>query len=446
MVAIVSHKREAIQRAVRDMYTAVASRPDQEFHFPTGRKACQALGYPSESLRGLPESAVESFAGVGYPFAADVIRRGDRVLDIGSGSGTDALICANLVGPGGRVFALDMTADMRAKLRAAAAGVENIEILEGDAEAIPLPDASVDVVTSNGVLNLVPDKARAITEIQRVLRPGGRVQISDIALSRPVAERFRQDPELWSECVVGAVEEERYMAMLRAAGFEEVERIGDLDYFALSSSGKTREVAQLFNAHSISLRAVKPLAAPAAQPVPAGRAALDLVREVGGVGAAVVAWLVCAGVPALVAAFGAIGAGALAQHAYMFPAFAAFLGVSVWLLWRTGRPRGELRPFRLALVSAVFAVATFWFSLVEIFPFMWWWPYLGIAGLVGASVWSFILARRPGNCLDEMILELKREERRGSPARRLAAGTVTGVLVLATLYGLHLSVAGFMPG
>jgi hypothetical protein len=173
---------------------------------------------------------------------------------------------------------------------------------------------------------------------------------------------------------------------------------------------------------------------------------LNLVREVGGVGAAVVAWLVCAGVPALVAAFGAIGAGALAQHAYMFPAFAAFLGVSVWLLWRTGRPRGELRPFRLALASAVFAVATFWFSLVEIFPFMWWWPYVGIAGLVGASVWSFILARRPGNCLDEMILELKREERRGSPARRLAAGTVTGVLVLATLYGLHLSVAGFMPG
>jgi SAM-dependent methyltransferase len=446
MVAIVSHKREAIQRAVRDMYTAVASRPDQEFHFPTGRKACQALGYPSESLRGLPESAVESFAGVGYPFAADVIRRGDRVLDIGSGSGTDALICANLVGPGGRVFALDMTADMRAKLKAAAAGVENIEILEGDAEAIPLPDASVDVVTSNGVLNLVPDKARAITEIQRVLRPGGRVQISDIALSRPVAERFRQDPEMWAECVVGAVEEERYMAMLRAAGFEEVERIGDLDYFALSSSGKTREVAQLFNAHSISLRAVKPLAAPAARPVPAGRAALNLVREVGGVGAAVVAWLVCAGVPALVAAFGAVGAGALAQHAYMFPAFAAFLGVSVWLLWRTGRPRGELRPFRLALASAVFAVATFWFSLVEIFPFMWWWPYVGIAGLVGASVWSFILARRPGNCLDEMILELKREERRGSPARRLAAGTVTGVLVLATLYGLHLSVAGFIPG
>jgi arsenite methyltransferase len=448
MVAIVSHKREAIHRAVRDMYTAVATTPDQEFHFPTGRAACQVLGYPAESIAALPASAVESFAGVGYPFAAGVIRTGDHVLDIGSGSGTDALICASLVGPKGRVSGLDMTPGMRAKLQAAAAaaGVANIEILEGDTEAIPLPDASVDVVTSNGVLNLVPDKARAIAEIQRVLKPGGRLQIADIALSRPVAERFRQDPELWAECVVGAVEEERYFAMLRAAGFEQIERIGHIDYFALSSSAKTREVAQLFNAHSISLRAVKPLAAVTAPPVSTGQAALNFVREVAGVGAAVVAWLVCAGVPALLAAFGAIGAGALTPHAYMFPAFAAFLGVSVWLLWRTGRPRGELRPFRLALASAVLAVATFWFSLLEIFPFMWWWPYVGIAGLVGASVWSFVLARRPGNCLDEMILEVQRQEQRGSHVRRLAMGALTAVLVAVTLYGLHLSVTGFVPG
>lgn len=448
MVAIVSHKREAIHRAVRDMYTAVAARPELGFHFPTGRAACRALGYPPESLAELPEGAIESFAGVGFPFAAGVIRKGDRVLDIGSGSGTDALICARLVGPKGKVYGLDMTAEMRAKLLASvkAAGAGNIEVLEGDAESIPLPDASVDVVTSNGVLNLVPDKARAIAQIHRVLKPGGRVQIADIALSRPVAARFRQDPEMWAECVVGAVEEERYIAMLRAAGFEGVERIGQFDYFALSSSGKTREVAQLFNARSISLRASKPLAAAAAPALSTGRAALNLLRELAGIGAAVVAWLVCAGIPALVAAFGAVGAGALAQHAYMFPAFAAFLGVSVWLLWRTGQPRSEVRPFRLALASAAFAVVTFWLSLVEIFPFMWWWPYLGIAGVVGASAWSFVLARRPGNCLDEMILEVQRQERRGSPERRLAIGTLVGVLVAATLYGLHLSVSAFVAG
>jgi arsenite methyltransferase len=448
MVAIVSHKREAIQRAVREMYTAVAEKPGQVFHFPTGRAACRALGYPEETISQLPETAVESFAGVGYPFAADVVRKGDRALDIGSGSGTDALICAKLVGPAGRVYGLDMTKGMRAKLQSAAeaAGTSNIELLEGDAEAIPLPDAAVDVVTTNGVLNLVPDKARAIAEIFRVLKPGGRLQISDIALSRPVADRFRQDPEMWAECVVGAVEEERYLAMLRAAGFDPVERIGEMDYFALSSSGKTREVAQLFNAHAVSLRAVKPLAAAAASPVATGRAALNLVREVAGVAAAVVAWLVCAGVPALVAAFGAIGAGAIAQHAYMFPAFAAFLGMSVWLLWRTGRPRGELRPFRLALASAVFAVATFWVSLTEILPFVWWWPYLGIAGLVAASVWSFILARQPGNCVDEMILESRLRERRGSPARRVARGMLTAAIVVVALYGLHLSVSGLAAG
>lgn len=448
MVAIVSHKREAIQRAVRDMYTAVAEKPGQVFHFPTGRAACRALGYPEVVLGQLPEIAIESFAGVGYPFAADVVRKGDSVLDIGSGSGTDALICANLVGPEGRVHGLDLTTGMRQKFRSAAraAGASNIEVLEGDAEAIPLPDAAVDVVTTNGVLNLVPDKARAIAEIFRVLKPGGRLQISDIALTRPVAERFRQDPEMWAECVVGAVEEERYLEMLRAAGFEKVERISELDYFSLSSSGKTREVAQLFNAHAVSLRAVKPLTAAAAQPVPAGRAALNFAREFAGVAAAIVAWLVCAGVPALVAALGAVGAGALAQHAYMFPAFAAFLGVSVWLLWRTGRPRGELRPFGLALASAVFAVATFWISLAEIFPFMWWLPYLGIAGLVGASVWSFMLARRPGNCVEEMILEARLREQRGSPARRAATGMLTAVIVVATLYGLHLSVSGLATG
>lgn len=117
MVAFVSSKREAIHRAVRDMYTAVATAPQQEVHFPTGRKACEEPGYPPQRTSELPATAGESFAGVGYPFAADVIREGDDVLDVGSGSGTDALISAHPVGPRGRVYALDMTAAMRAKLR-----------------------------------------------------------------------------------------------------------------------------------------------------------------------------------------------------------------------------------------------------------------------------------------------------------------------------------------
>jgi ubiquinone/menaquinone biosynthesis C-methylase UbiE len=428
------------------MYTAVATAPDQEFHFPTGRAACQVLGYPQQSVESLPEAALESFAGVGYPFAAGVIREGDHVLDIGSGSGTDALICANLVGATGRVFALDMTAPMRAKLQTAAtaAEIDHIEILEGDAETIPLSDAAVDVVTSNGVLNLVPDKPRAIAEIYRVLKPGGCLQIADIALSRAVSERFRQDPQMWAECVVGAVEEDKYLAMLRAAGFEDVERIGELDYFALSTHAKTREVAQLFNAHSIALRAEKPRTAAAVQPVSTGRATLNMLREFTGVAAAIFAWLVCAGFPAVVATLSAIGAGGFATHAYMFPAYAAFLGLSVWLIWRSGRLRGEVGPFRLALASSVFAVASTWVAIVGIAPVMGWWSYLGVAGLVAASVWSFVLARRPGDCAVEMVRDAQLREQRGTPARRFMRGALASGIVIVALYGLHVSINGFV--
>jgi len=446
MVAIVSHKREAIQRAVREMYTAVAARPQEKFHFPTGRAACEAVGYPAALLAGLPARALESFAGVGCPFAAEMVREGDRVLDVGSGSGTDALICARLVGPGGRVYALDMTPGMREKLArtAADAGIANLEVLAGDAESIPLPDASVDVVTTNGVLNLVPDKARAIAEIHRVLRPGGRLQISDIALARPVAERFRQDPQMWAECVVGAVEEERYLAMLRSAGFEGVERLSALDYFGLSNSAKTREVAGLFSAHSVTLRATKSVLAAQVAPVsPTRRALVGLFNELGGVAAAVLAWLACAGLPALVAAFGAIGAGELTSHAYMIPAYAAFLGLSVWLLWRSGRARREFGPFWIALGGAGFAIVTTWLAVVRIAPWLGWWSYAGVGVIVAASLWSFVLGRRPETCLEEMRYEARRRVMPRSSARRLALSSSSMLAAAAVLYGLYLSVDAF---
>jgi protein-L-isoaspartate O-methyltransferase len=164
MVAIFGYSRDAIFAAVKEMYTAVATESGGPFHFPVGRAACRAVGYPEEALRVLPETAVESFAGVGYPFRADAIRAGDTVLDIGSGSGTDALIASRIVGPRGMVWALDMTPAMAQKLRrlVASLGIANLQVIEGSAEAIPLPDASVDVVTSNGVLNLVPDKRRGV--------------------------------------------------------------------------------------------------------------------------------------------------------------------------------------------------------------------------------------------------------------------------------------------
>ena len=257
MVAIISNQREVIFDAVRRMYTDVATDPAREFHFPTGRTACEFVGYPADQLDGIPPSAVESFAGVGYPFAAAVLRPDDVVLDIGSGSGTDALIAANLVGPEGRVIGLDMTEAMREKLLAniGLAGATNVEALAGNAEAIPLPDSLVDVVTSNGVLNLVPDKARAFREIARVLRPGGRLQLADIVVRSLPSDACRANPELWAECIVGASTAESYITGLEEAGLHAVTILDQRDYFAGSSSTETRKVAGSFGAHSFVLRA-----------------------------------------------------------------------------------------------------------------------------------------------------------------------------------------------
>ncbi len=441
MVAFVSLQREAIHRAVRQMYTAVATRPQQTYHFPTGAGACALLGYPRETLNGVPDRAVESFAGVGYPFAAGVIGPGDRVLDIGSGSGTDALICARLVGPSGHVYGLDLTEPMRTKLTATAAtaGVANLEVLEGDAEAIPLPDEAVDAVTTNGVLNLIPDKGKALAEIFRVLKPGGRLQVSDIALAEPVSERFRQDPQMWAECVVGAVTEASYLEMLRKTGFTAVEKLGDFDYFSHSNHDKTREVAALFHAHAVTLRAEKPLAAAPDITRPRRRAFWSAVRELGGVIVAMAAWLVCAGTPSLIAALGAVGAGSLAQHAYMFPAFALFLGFSVWLIWRSGRLRNEWRPFRLACGAAIVAILTTWISLLEIYPPAGWLAYAGVAGVVGASLWSFRLARQPGNCLAEMVREAELRAQRPPLIQRAIRAAAAGIAIGGLLYLFYAS-------
>jgi arsenite methyltransferase len=259
MVAILSKQREAILEAVRTMYTDVATSPEAAFHFPTGRAACEFVGYPADDLDALPATAVESFAGVGYPFAVGVIEPGDTVLDIGSGSGTDAIIAARRAGRGGRVIGLDTTQAMIDKLERTVAGarIENVEVLRGDAEEIPLPDASVDVITSNGVLNLVPDKRRCIAEVFRVLRPGGYAQIADIVLGQTVTDQCLLDPQLWAECVVGATFEPHYLEFFRDAGFT-AEVLGSMDYFAGSPSAETRGVAASLGARSIVLWAEKP--------------------------------------------------------------------------------------------------------------------------------------------------------------------------------------------
>jgi len=262
-------KRELILEAVRRMYTDIARDPARDYHVPVGAAACRFVGYPGETLARLPASAVESFAGVGYPFAANVLRTGETVLDIGAGSGTDALLAAQAVGAHGQVIALDLTAAMLTKLEAsaAAAGLSNVRTLSGNAESLPLPDASVDVVTSNGVLNLVPDKQAAFAEIFRVLKPGGRLQIADIALGQPLSGDCLSNPKLWAECIVGATQEDAYRALIEGAGLSDVQMIGRLDYFCASTSAETRSIARSFNACSMVLRALKPPGSPLPPPL-----------------------------------------------------------------------------------------------------------------------------------------------------------------------------------
>jgi arsenite methyltransferase len=261
VVAILqSHQRDEITQAVRAMYTSVARAPESDYHFPVGRSAASLLGYPANLLETVPESALASFAGVACPFDAVTVRAGDTVLDIGSGSGTDAFIAAALVGPDGNVVALDLTRAMVERLVRTArdAGAVNVRALLADAEAIPLPDASVDLVTTNGALNLVLDKRRAFAELFRVLRSGGVLQLADVVLGKPVTDSCRADPRLWVECVVGATLEAGLFALLRDSGFVEIEVMRRLDYFAASPSRDTREIAGALNARSIVLRARRP--------------------------------------------------------------------------------------------------------------------------------------------------------------------------------------------
>lgn len=255
MVAILGYSREQILQAVQGMYTLVARQPNAGFHFPTGDDAAQRLGYAKETLAGVPPVLRESFAGVGNPFHGEAIKPGDTVLDLGAGSGNDTVLAAQRAGERGYVIALDLTAAMMRKLRDAVSreGPANIGVLQGSAEYLPLRDGSIDSITSNGALNLVPDKRRAIAEMFRVLRPGGWVQIADVVINRPVTVDCDSDPRLWVECVVGATVEEHLLEMFRDAGFEEPRVIRRLDYFAHSPSAQTREIAASFGAHTVEL-------------------------------------------------------------------------------------------------------------------------------------------------------------------------------------------------
>lgn len=190
---------EFLKREIRKTYACVSDAPKQDFIFPTGRAWAEDLGYPDE-LANVPEAAVESFAGVANPWQLGRLAPGERVLDLGSGAGTDSLVAAQMVGASGSVTGIDMTPQMLAKARAAAAemGASNVEFVESEAERLPFIDASFDVVISNGVIDLIPDKDAVYAELHRVLVPGGRLQIADVTIQNPVSEEGRRKIDLWT--------------------------------------------------------------------------------------------------------------------------------------------------------------------------------------------------------------------------------------------------------
>ncbi len=251
---------DVITNAVKGLYTEVAVNPDKTYHFPLGRKAALFVGYPQGEIKRIPESAVESFAGVGYPHVSNAIKAGDTVLDVGSGSGTDVLVASLRTGPKGKVIGLDFTDAMieKARTNIANMGAKNVKIVKGDATKIPLDDESVDVVSSNGVLNLVPEKKKAFQEIYRVLKPGGRIQIADIVVEKDVQKACGLIPQLWADCIGGAAVEEDYLKLIKDGGFKDARIVDRLDYFAESPSDNTKRLTKTFGAQTIVVTATKP--------------------------------------------------------------------------------------------------------------------------------------------------------------------------------------------
>jgi SAM-dependent methyltransferase len=247
-----------LRSKVKSMYKAVAEDPDGEFHFEMGRALAERLGYPSTELDRVPPEAIESFAGVGYHLDFAGLRAGERVIDLGSGSGMDAFLAARLVDPGGEVVGIDMTDEQLAKARRLAArnDFKSNRFEQGYLEELPVEDAYGDAVISNGVINLCDDKKAVFAEISRVLRPGGRLAISDIVTERQLTEAIVCDVNLWASCIGGAMQQDEYRSAIEASGLEIRELRENPHYLFLSDSAQG--ATETFGVKSVSLLAAKP--------------------------------------------------------------------------------------------------------------------------------------------------------------------------------------------
>jgi arsenite methyltransferase len=248
---------QQLEAKVKQMYRDVAQHPHGAFHFEMGRPLAERLGYPGDHLDRVPLGAVESFAGVGYFFDLADLTDGERVVDLGSGSGTDAFFAAAAVGPSGAVLGVDFTVEQleQARQLASEAGFGNVEFREGRIEDLPVADETFDCVISNGVVNLAPDKHRVFAEAARVLRPGGRVAIADIVSDKALSHAIVSDADLWASCIGGAAQRDEYVAAIEAAGLHVV-TVRDNDYRFLTD--QARGASDRYGVKSVSLLAVKP--------------------------------------------------------------------------------------------------------------------------------------------------------------------------------------------
>lgn len=242
-----TEKTEKIKQHVKERYAEVA----------TGKTCCggstcgpsnpqtshaKAIGYSDQELENLPTSVTKAVAGCGNPTALAELKESEVVLDLGSGGGIDAFLAAKKVGPKGKVIGVDMTEEMvhLAKENAEKMGTENVEFRLGEIEKLPVRDGTVDVIISNCVINLSPEKDRVFREAFRVLKPRGRMLISDIVTQGELPKEIREDPEMWSACIAGALDEKDYLQKIRNAGFEKVEVVGKTTFMKKVSSIKVR--------------------------------------------------------------------------------------------------------------------------------------------------------------------------------------------------------------
>lgn len=249
---------EALEAKVQHMYQLVAEEPHGSYHFETGRALAERLGYGVEVLDRAPAGAIESFAGVGHFFDMAALRPGERVFDLGSGSGMDAFIAGDLVGSAGMVVGVDFTREQLDKARRLASESnvdDHVQFRHGRIDQLPAPDGTVDCVISNGVINLCPDKAAVFVEAARVLRPGGRLAIADIVTERPLTEAIVGNVDLWASCIGGAAQEDSYRSAIESAGLR-VEEVRTNPYAFLSPSA--RGATSTYGVKSISLLARKP--------------------------------------------------------------------------------------------------------------------------------------------------------------------------------------------